>query len=69
MDELNKLETELRQMLENIKDVREYVKDNKDVQWKPYSSHVFGELKHRASTLKRRLTKIQGKSTQDLWTN
>lgn len=67
MDEIEKLEIELRQVLDTIKEVKEYVKKNKDEEWKPYSSHVLGELKHRSMALKRRITKIQNIATRELW--
>lgn len=40
---------------------------NQDEEWKPYSSHVLGELKHRSMALKRRITKIQNIATRELW--
>lgn len=67
MKQLEMLEMELKMMLENINRVRMFAKDHKHATHKPMSSHVFGELKHRSVTLKRRLTAIQELSTHSLF--
>ena len=64
--ELDQLEQELKQILDNIKRVRKYVEDDKKKKYKSYSSHVFGELKHRCTALKVTLTRVGKLSTCNL---
>lgn len=61
--ELYQLEQELKQILDNIKRVKKYVEDDKKMKYKSYSSHVFGELKHRCKALKVTLTRVGKLST------
>ena len=67
MDQIEFLEQELLMMLENIKRVKKYTKDEENKKWKPYQSNVVGELKHRAVALKTRLTLINKISTSELF--
>lgn len=67
MEQIEFLEQELLMILENIKRVKDYKNDEDNKKWKPYHSHVVGELKHRAVALKTRLTLINKMSTSDLF--
>jgi len=67
MEQIKLLEQELLMMQENIKRLKEYKNDEENKKWKPYHSHVVGELKHRAVALKTRLTLINKMSTSDLF--
>ena len=67
MEQIEFLEQELLMMLENIKRVKKYTKDEENKKWKPYQSNVVGELKHRAVALKTRLTLINKISTYELF--
>ena len=67
MEQIEFLEQELLMMLENIKRVKKYTKDEENKKWKPYQSNVVGELKHRAVALKTRLTIINKISTSELF--
>lgn len=70
MKELVQLEQELKQILDNIKRVREYVKEDKKNKWRSYHSHVVGELKHRCIALKVTLTRVGKITTNELtWKN
>jgi hypothetical protein len=66
MKQIELLEQELRLMLENIERVKEYVKKEQENKTWSFNSLVVGELKHRAITLKQRLTLIQKINTYDL---
>ena len=69
MEQLEFLEVELKMMLENIeriKKFKELYEGTKD-SWKPSSSHVFGELKHRGIALKQRITLVSSLSTYCLF--
>ena len=67
VQQLELLEQELKMMLENISRIRQFVKDNENEKWTPYSSRVMGELKHRCIVLKQRLTIVCGISTNQLF--
>ena len=67
MREIIELENELKSMLDNIDRLKKYVKDNKE--YKPYSSRVFGELKHRGVVLKSTITRVNELGTHDLFFN
>ncbi len=67
MEQLEFLEQELNMMLENIKRIKEYQKSEENIQWRPCSSRVMGELKHRAVSLKQRLTLVSSITTNDLF--
>lgn len=67
MEEIKFLEQELLMMLDNIKRIKQYQKDEENKKWKPYQSRVVGELKHRAVALKSRLTLVQKTITSDLF--
>lgn len=64
--ELNYLEQEFEMMIDNIKRVKEYANHEDNKRYKPSSSLVIGELKHRAVTLKQRLTKVSKTNTWGL---
>lgn len=65
--ELEQLEQELIQMLDNVKRVKSFVKVKELEKWKPYSSSVFGELKHRGVVLKTTITRLSKLPTNDLF--
>lgn len=67
MEQLDFLEQELNMMLENIKRIREYQKAEDNIKWRPCSSRVIGELKHRAVSLKQRLTLVSKLTTNNLF--
>lgn len=67
MKELDNLEYELKQILDNIKRVRDYADSLKNEKYKPYQSLVIGELKHRCVALKSTLTRVVKIRTGDLW--
>lgn len=67
MRELEQLEQELKVVIDNIKRVKQFKKDNEKEKWKPYTSQVFGELKHRLTALKPTITRVTSKSTYNLF--
>ncbi len=69
MEEIDRLESELNLMLDNIKRLKAFVAEYSESpsNWAPYSSNVMGELKHRAVALKQRLTLISHLSTSNLF--
>lgn len=67
MEQIELLEQELLMMQENIKRLKKYKEDEDNKKWKPYHSHVVGELKHRAVALKSRLTLINKITTSELF--
>jgi predicted nuclease with TOPRIM domain len=67
MKQLELLEQELKMVQENIQRIKEYQKDEQNKAYKPYNSHVVGELKHRLTALKQRITLVNGITTSDLW--
>lgn len=67
MKELDNLEYELKIILDNIKRVRDYAKDDVNKHHRPYQSFVVGELKHRCVALKSTLTRVGKIRTEDLW--
>jgi len=67
MKEIELLEMEIKLMQENIVRLKAYIKEHKDDKWIPYSSNVFGELKHRGIVMKQRLTQVSKLSTRDLF--
>lgn len=67
MEEIQFLEQELNLMLDNIKRIKIYQKETGMNGGYTYNSLVVGELKHRAISLKQRLTLIQGISTSNLF--
>jgi ElaB/YqjD/DUF883 family membrane-anchored ribosome-binding protein len=64
--EIQQLKQELKQILENIERVEKYVEEDKKKKYKSYTSHVFGELKHRCTALKVTITRVGKLSTYDL---
>lgn len=66
MKELNQLEQELKQILDNIKRVKNYVEEDKKKKWRTPHSHVVGELKHRCIALKVTLARVGKINTFDL---
>lgn len=56
--DLEMLKQECEQMIDNIYRVNNFIEKHKDDKWKPISSRVVGELKHRAVVLKQRLTQV-----------
>ena len=69
MDEINRLESELNLMLDNVKRLKAFVAEFSESpsSWRPTSSNVMGELKHRAVALKQRLTIISHVTTSNLF--
>jgi hypothetical protein len=67
MKQLELLEQELKMMLENIERVKKFQKDPQNKTYRPYNSHVIGELKHRAVALKSRLTLVSKIATHNLF--
>ena len=67
MERLEELKQEMKIIESNIKRVEKYIKDNKDDKYRPYSSQVFGELKHRLIAFKRSINIITNMSTNDLF--
>ena len=67
MEEIKKLEMELILMLDNIKRLKQFVKDSgDDGRYNVYNAHVVGELKHRGVALKQRLTLVSKVTTRNL---
>jgi len=67
MKQLELLEQELKMVQENIQRVKKYQKEKKKKNWRPYHSHVVGELKHRLIALKQRINLVNDITTSDLW--
>ena len=69
MEEIDRLESELTLMLDNVKRLKAFAGQCSESpsKWVPYSSNVMGELKHRAVALKQRLTLISHLSTSNLF--
>ena len=67
MTQLEELKQELEIIKSNIKRVEQFIEYNQNDKYKPYSSHVFGELKHRLTALKGTITAITKMSTSDLF--
>ena len=67
MEQLELLEHELKMVQENIKRVKKYQKEEGNTKYKPYKSRVLGELKHRLTALKQRITLVNKVSTRDLF--
>lgn len=66
-NQIEMLEQELKMMLENIERVKEFSNDKENKHWKPYTSRVFGELKHRGVSIKQRITLVSKLSTRHLF--
>jgi hypothetical protein len=64
--EINKLEAELHLILDSIDRTKAFIDEANNGKYSPYSSAVFGELKHRCVALKQRLTIINNLSTRDI---
>jgi len=67
MKQLELLEQELKMVQENIQRVKKYQKEEQNKNWRPYHSHVVGELKHRLIALKQRINLVNDITTSDLW--
>jgi len=67
MEHLEFLEQELKMMLDNIKRIKKYQKENFCNKWTPSQSNVVGEFKHRTITLKARLTLASNIRTNELF--
>lgn len=67
MKQLELLEQELKMIQENIQRVKEYQQKEEHRKWKPYNSLVVGELKHRLTALKQRITLVSQITTTDLF--
>lgn len=67
MTQLEELKQEIEIIKNNIKRVEIFIKENQDNKYPPYSSHVFGELKHRLTALKGTITMMTKISTRDLF--
>jgi hypothetical protein len=66
MYHLQLLEMELTLMLDNIKRIKSFAKDNKGNPYNLYNSNVVGEIKHRAVALKQTLTLVSKITTNEL---
>lgn len=69
MKELQMFEQELLLIQDNIKRLKEYKNNDENKKYKPYHSHVVGELKHRLTALKQRITLVNNITTYDLFKN
>ena len=69
MEEIDRLESELKLMLDNIVRLKAFVAEYSESpsSWHPTSSNVMGELKHRGVALKQRLTIISHVTTSNLF--
>ena len=69
MEEISRLESELKLMLDNIARLKAFVAEYSESpsSWCPTSSNVMGELKHRGVALKQRLTIISHVTTSNLF--
>ena len=67
MTQLEELKQEIEIIKNNIKRVEIFIEENQDDKYRPYSSHVFGELKHRLTALKGTITAVTKMSTHDLF--
>lgn len=67
MKQLELLEQELLLIQENIKRIKMFKKEHESGKYKPYSSRVIGEFKHRIVTLKQRLTLASKITTSSLF--
>lgn len=67
MKELELLKSELLLMLDNIERIKLYQQDEDNKAYRPNNSNVVGELKHRAISLKQRLTLIKSLTTNKLF--
>ena len=67
MNELEMLEMELMLLQDNIKRIKEFSKEYQNEKWKPYSSRVVGEFKHRLTSLKQRMTLASKLTTSDIF--
>lgn len=65
--ELEQLEAELNQLLDNVKRVKDFQKENESQVWVQSSSTVFGELKHRLTAFKCTCTRLSKLSTYNLF--
>ena len=65
--QLKLLEQELDLYLDNINRLKKDIEYNKTIKYIPSHSSIFGELKHRGISLKRRLTLFNNISTYDLY--
>ena len=67
MEEIKKLEMELILMLDNIKRLKQFVKDSKEPDtYRVSNARVVGELKHRSVALKQRLTLVSKVTTRNI---
>lgn len=64
LKQIELLEAEMKLMQDNIKRLRERVKEEEG--W-CYNLHVFGELKHRCVAMKQRLSAINKLSTSQFF--
>lgn len=64
MKQLELLEMELKLIQENIERVKQYEEEN---EYRVYKCNVFGELKHRLTSLKQRITVFNKCTTSDLF--
>lgn len=69
MKELEMLEMEIKLLQDNIERLKQFAKDNDNFKWKPYSSNVVGEFKHRLISLKQRITLVSKITTSDIFKN
>lgn len=67
MKQLELLEQELLMIQENIQRIKKFKKEHESEKYKPYSSRVVGEFKHRIITLKQRLTLVSTITTSSLF--
>lgn len=67
MEQLELLEQELKMLQENLQRLKNYKNEMEILKYRPYSSRVVGEFKHRIISLKQRLTLVSKITTSDLF--
>lgn len=67
MKEILKLESEIHLLKDNIDRLKIFVDEYKNDSYRPYTSGVFGELKHRAVSLRNTLSRINKMNTNQLF--
>ena len=67
MEQLELLEQEMNLIKDNIARIRAYKKQKDKEKWRPSNSNVVGELKHRMTALKQRITIASKITTADLF--
>ena len=63
MTTLDLLEAELILLQDNIKRAKKFIEEEKDNKYGNYNSSIIGELKHRCTAVKKKLSKVNSMST------